>query len=843
MTASSAEQLRKEGNELFKCGDYEGALTAYTQALSLGATPQDQAILHRNRAACHLKLEDYNKAESEASKAIEKDGGDVKALYRRSQALEKLGRLDQAVLDLKRCVSLEPKNKVFQESLRNIGGQIQEKVRYMSSTDAKVEQMFQILLDPKEKGTEKKQKASQNLVVLAREDAGAEKIFRSNGVQLLQRLLDTGETDLMLAALRTLVGICSEHQSRTVATLSVLGTRRVVSILGVENQAVSLAACHLLQVMFDALKEGVKKGFRGKEGAIIVDPARELKVLISNLLELLTEAGVSGQGRDNALTLLIKMVPRKSPKDPNNSLTLWVIDQGNRALELSGVMESVIALCASEQEEEQLVAVEALIHAAGKAKRASFITANGVSLLKDLYKCSERDSIRIRALVGLCKLGSAGGTDFSMKQFAEGSTLKLAKQCRKWLCNDQIDASTRRWAVEGLAYLTFDADVKEEFVEDEAALKALFQLSRSEERSVLFAVASALVNCTNSYDYEEPDPKMVELAKYAKQHVPEQHPKDKPSFVRARVKKLLTAGVVSAMTCMVKTESPVLTNSCRELLSRVFLALVEEVEDRGTVVAQGGGKALLPLALEGTDVGQTKAAQALAKLTITSNPEMTFPGERIYEVVRPLVSLLHLNCSGLQNFEALMALTNLAGISERLRQKILKEKAVPMIEGYMFEEHEMIRRAATECMCNLAMSKEVQDLFEAQGNDRLKLLVLYSGEDDELLRRAAAGGLAMLTSMRPSLCSRIPQVTTHWLEILQALLLSPNQELQHRGSVVVLNMVEASKEIASTLMESEVLEILSVLAKGEESPVTRAAAACLGKAVEYGLIQPNQNGE
>lgn len=42
------------------------------------------------------------------------------------------------------------------------------------------------------------------------------------------------------------------------------------------------------------------------------------------------------------------------------------------------------------------------------------------------------------------------------------------------------------------------------------------------------------------------------------------------------------------------------------------------------------------------------------------------------------------------------------------RQKILKEKAVPMIEGYMFEEHEMLRRAATECMCNLAMSKEVR---------------------------------------------------------------------------------------------------------------------------------------
>lgn len=39
----------------------------------------------------------------------------------------------------------------------------------------------------------------------------------------------------------------------------------------------SLAACHLLQVMFDALffKEGVKKGFRGKEGAIIVGESLE----------------------------------------------------------------------------------------------------------------------------------------------------------------------------------------------------------------------------------------------------------------------------------------------------------------------------------------------------------------------------------------------------------------------------------------------------------------------------------------------------------------------------------------------------------------------------------------
>lgn len=41
-----------------------------------------------------------------------------------------------------------------------------------------------------------------------------------------------------------------------------------------------------------------------------------------------------------------------------------------------------------------------------------------------------------------------------------------------------MDAGTRYWAAEGLAYLTLDADVKEELVEDQAALQALFQLAR-----------------------------------------------------------------------------------------------------------------------------------------------------------------------------------------------------------------------------------------------------------------------------------------------------------------------------------------------------------------------------
>lgn len=54
----------------------------------------------------------------------------------------------------------------------------------------------------------------------------------------------------------------------------------------------------------------------------------------------------------------------------------------------------------------------------------------------------------------------------------------------------------------------------------------------------------------------------------------------------------------------------------------------------------------------------------------------------------------------------------------------------------------------------------MQELFLAEGSDRLKLMVLYSGEEDEKLRRAASGTLAMLTALHPPICKRIPQVVS-----------------------------------------------------------------------------------
>nr|XP_045015060.1 protein unc-45 homolog B [Jaculus jaculus] len=929
MAEAEAAQLKEEGNRHFQLQDYKAATKSYSQALKLTKDKALLATLYRNRAACALKMESYAQAASDASRAIDINSADIKALYRRCQALEHLGKLDQAFKDVQRCATLEPRNQNFQETLRRLNTSIQEKLRVQFSTDSRVQKMFEILLDENSEA-DKLEKAANNLIVLGREEAGAERIFQSNGVALLLQLLETQRPELILAAVRTLSGICTGHRARATVILQAVRIDRICSLMAMESEEMSLAVCNLLQAIIDSLSGEDKRVHRGKEEALVLDTKKDLKQITSHLLDMLVSKKVSGQGRDQALNLLNKNVPRKDLSIHDNSRTIYVVDNGlrkilkvagqvpdlpsclpltdntrmlasilisklyddlrcdperehfrriceeyltgkfdpqdmdknvnaiqtvsgilqgpfdlgNQLLGLKGVMEMMVALCGSEREADQLVAVEALIHASTKLSRATFIITNGVSLLKQIYKTTKNEKIKIRTLVGLCKLGSAGGTDYGLRQFAEGSTEKLAKQCRKWLCNVAIDTRTRRWAVEGLAYLTLDADVKDDFVQDIPALQAMFELAkaRTSDKTILYSVATTLVNCTNSYDVKEVIPELVQLAKFSKQHVPEEHPKDKKDFVDIRVKRLLKAGVISALACMVKADSAILTDQTKELLARVFLALCDNPKDRGTIVAQGGGKALIPLALEGTDVGKVKAAHALAKIAAVSNPDIAFPGERVYEVVRPLVSLLDTQRDGLQNYEALLGLTNLSGRSEKLRQKIFKEKALPDIENYMFENHDQLRQAATECMCNMVVNKEVQERFVADGNDRLKLVVLLCGEDDEKLQNAAAGALAMLTAAQKKLCIKMTQVTSQWLEILQRLCLHDQLSVQHRGLVIAYNLLSADAELAKKLVESELLEILTVVGKQEpdekKAAVVQTARECLIKCMDYGFIKP-----
>merc|ERR1712200_277642 len=509
------------------------------------------------------------------------------------------------------------------------------------------------------------------------------------------------------------------------------------------------------------------------------------------------------------------------------------------------------AMAQSDEYIEQLVASEAIIAATAKKKDAQSIITQGMDILKTLYK-SKNDHIKVRALVGMCKLGSSGGHDASIKPLAEGSSEKLAEACRRFLVNPAKDQDLRKWAAEGLAFLTLDADVKEKLVDDEPAIKALIELGKTGGQDVMYGVITVLVNLTNSFDKQEISPEMVELAKFAKHHVPVEHEMDDPDFVDKRIWTLCQYGATSALAVLSKTES----KNMKELIARVLNAFCKHADLRGLVVQQGGSKALVPLALECTEKGENEAAQGLARIGITQDPSIAFPGQRSCDVVRPIALLLDTECEGLENFEALMALGNLASLNESVRSRILKDgNTIQAIENYMFEEHEMIRRAAVQCWTNLCVS-DIQVKRCEGDNDKVKYCVLLCGDDiDPHVVKAASGALAMLTSASNKICNKVFE-SKQWNDCLLNLLANTDDEIVLRGAVVVQHMVAVSKDVAEKILETQVMEVLQALVlkanldagNAEPSPVLAkvkdVCSATLEEGHKHGIVRtPQEEGE
>ena len=82
-----------------------------------------------------------------------------------------------------------------------------------NSTENRVNTMLKILFDSSTE-KEKRHKASDNLVFLSRDEAGAERIFREGGPTALCELLDQPDPYVRLSALRTLSALCNGHQGR-----------------------------------------------------------------------------------------------------------------------------------------------------------------------------------------------------------------------------------------------------------------------------------------------------------------------------------------------------------------------------------------------------------------------------------------------------------------------------------------------------------------------------------------------------------------------------------------------------------------------------------------------------
>lgn len=914
---------KERGNEEFKNGFWEEALTWYTKAIKSGEKHKDLPVYYKNRAATYLKLEKYSKALDDCSKSLDGCPNDPKALFRRFQAFEGLERFEEAYKDLRQIHTQDPNNKIIKPHLERLHAIVQERARQRAQTSNKVTQMFQIAFDLAAT-KDKREQAMNNIVVLARETAGAEVMLKEGLVQQIGKLLKVEKNnDIITNAIRAIDTVCTKSEDRTKTVIKELGIPWFLQILDSNVEERVSASQHCMQTVLNSVS-GMENKDDSKPIKEMVESNKQLiDTLLTCLVYSITERTITGLARDAIMELIIRnvhyatidwaerLVEMKGllrlmdvcseleeykyesamnitpssrtiatvclariyenmyydaarqrfseqidefVKDklltPDHeskvrvtvaltSLLLGPLDVGNTMLSKDGILQMILAMAQSDVVLEQKVACECIIAAASKKDKAKGLAQSGADILKKLYS-SKNEEIRVRALVGLCKLGSSGGLDASIRPFADGSTKKLAEACRKFLVKPGKDKDVRKFAAEGLAYLTLDADVKEKLIEDRAAIQGLIELAKTGDQSALYGVVTTLVNLVNAYEKQELLPELVELAKFAKHHIPEEHELDDPDFVSGRIIVLANEGVTSGLVALCKTES----DNSKEMIARVFNALCSEQEVRGKVVQHGGAKVLLPLSLKGTANGKRHAAQALSRIGITINPEVAFPGQRNLEVVRPLLNQLHPDCNSLENFEAMMALCNLASMNESTRQRIIKEQGMSKIETYMAEDHLMLQRAATQVMCNLVQSPDVVKMHEGE-NDRVKFLSLLTMEEDEDTAMAASGALAYLTSVSEKCCEKMFSASS-WMEILQTLIANPSPGVQYRGMIIILNIINANKELAEKICDTELLRMIygaTQLNDEKRAKAIETAHKILKVAEENRLIEENKDAD
>ena len=129
------KQQKDLGNDCFKQQKYDEAIAYYTKAIKYDDEDKDVHILYSNRAMAHLKLENWQSAEDDASKCIHHNRTFTKGFFRRALARKNSGKLTDALTDLNTVLVLEPTNKEAVTMIKQLEAELkklEEKVCYLS---------------------------------------------------------------------------------------------------------------------------------------------------------------------------------------------------------------------------------------------------------------------------------------------------------------------------------------------------------------------------------------------------------------------------------------------------------------------------------------------------------------------------------------------------------------------------------------------------------------------------------------------------------------------------------------------------------------------------------------
>ncbi|KAJ8308643.1 hypothetical protein KUTeg_013517 [Tegillarca granosa] len=118
---SNVDELKAEGNKLLQSGDYEEAISKYTEAIGLDP---DNHVLYSNRAAALTKAGKYLEALGDADKTIQLKPDWAKGYSRKGAALHYLERYQEAAETYEQGLEHDPKNEQLQEGLEEANSKL-----------------------------------------------------------------------------------------------------------------------------------------------------------------------------------------------------------------------------------------------------------------------------------------------------------------------------------------------------------------------------------------------------------------------------------------------------------------------------------------------------------------------------------------------------------------------------------------------------------------------------------------------------------------------------------------------------------------------------------------------
>ncbi|KAI1769773.1 myosin-binding striated muscle assembly central-domain-containing protein [Hypoxylon cercidicola] len=421
---------------------------------------------------------------------------------------------------------------------------------------------------------------------------------------------------------------------------------------------------------------------------------------------------------------------------------------------------------------------------------------------------------------------TAEGTEPRIQQ-ATTSIEDLSKMFSSMLIRDP--ESGKRHSVEGLAYATIQPTVKEEVARNTELLTALIKIlaDAPAKSPLMYGALSIFVNLTRYQPAQsEEQKKMAQLKAYANAagKLAAPNPLNDDDHVSERCKRVFEARIVPVLVTHSRHGSAASLN----LVVSIISALSVTTSLRGQLAQQGAVNLLIAAftALPDSE-SQAKrtAAQALARILISTDPALVFGGTRARpqnSAIRPLIYILPSDPAAetrdlLPTFEALMALTNLASTDDDTRTTIIRN-AWPEIEEQLLSSNPMISKAAVELICNLTQCLEGVALYAddtPQAANRLHILLALADAEDEGTRSAAGGALASLTGYEAIVTGIIKR--KRGVEVVLGLCAEENEDLRHRGVFIVYNMVACEGDIGKNarkeVRENNGIEVLKECAK------------------------------